>query len=167
MPQAKISPAAPVPVGDRDRAHDGSELLGHDELGVLVAALFDVANHARRATPGDPIEPAGTRLLVWVQILNSPRPSELAAELRLDLSTVSRHVRSLTNDGYLTCAPDADDRRAQRITLTPRGHEAIAAVVANRRRAIGQVIAHWPAEDRSRLTDLLRRLADDMAGATA
>ena len=138
--------------------------VGDDELGVLVTALYDVANHARRGGHDDPVEPAGTRVLVWVQALGSPRPSELACKLRLDLSTVSRHVRALTTDGYLAVEKDAADGRAQRITLTDTGHEAIATVVANRRAAIGDVIAHWPAEDRTRLTELMRRLADDMAG---
>jgi hypothetical protein len=39
-------------------------------------------------------------------------------------------------------------------------------VVADSRRAvIGSALAHWPADDLTRLTELLRRLADDLAEA--
>jgi DNA-binding MarR family transcriptional regulator len=137
--------------------------VGDDALGALVTALYDIANQARRAAAGDPVEPAGVRVLVWVQALGSPRPSELATKLRLDLSTVSRHVRALSADGYLAVAPDAEDGRAQRITLTDQGHEAIKSVVANRREALGAVFSRWPADDQTQLTTLMRRLADEMA----
>ena len=78
------------------------EALGADELGQVVGALYDVANHARRATSGDPIEPAGVRVLVWVKALGSPRPSELALGLHLDLSTVSRHLKALADSGWIS-----------------------------------------------------------------
>lgn len=155
MSQAKTAPPRLLPPGTAG---------ARDELGVLISALYDVANLARRSADGDPVEPAGMRVLVWVQALANPRPSELACELRLDLSTVSRHVRALTADGFLTAERDADDGRAQRIALTDAGHAAIATVVANRRQTIGEAIAHWPDADRADLTNLLRRLADDLAG---
>jgi DNA-binding MarR family transcriptional regulator len=101
-----------------DRVRTGPPPAG-DDLGVLIRALYEVGGQARRASPGDPVEPAGMRVLVWVQALGSPRPSELAHELRLDLSTVSRHVSALVADGLLRSDPDAEDRRAQRLSVTP------------------------------------------------
>jgi len=137
--------------------------LGTDELGIIVGSLYDISNRARRAVAGDPVEPAGLRVLVGVQSLGAPRPSELAQELQLDLSVISRHVRALTEAGHLTTTPDPDDKRAQRISLTDAGRDAIRKVVENRRSAIGSVLASWPAEDKTRLTELLRQLADDLA----
>jgi DNA-binding MarR family transcriptional regulator len=137
--------------------------LGTDELGVIVGALYDISHRARRATPGDPVEPAGLRVLVAVQTSGSPRPSEVAQALQLDLSVVSRHVSSLVNDGQLLITPDPDDRRAHHISLTAKGEETIRTVVDNRRSAVGKVLASWPADDKARLTDLLRQLADDLA----
>lgn len=157
------STPAPRPARASLRPRRPAEALGTDELGQIVGSLYDVANHARRATHGDPIEPAGVRVLVWVKALGSPRPSELALGLRLDLSTVSRHLRALAAEGYVQTERDANDGRAQRVSITDAGIEAIAQVVENRRSVIGAATRDWSPADRGKLAELLRRLADDLA----
>jgi DNA-binding MarR family transcriptional regulator len=158
MPQAKIrtQESAEPATGSTDA-----------ELDLLVSALYDVSNLARtlarRTTAGDPLEPAATRVLVVVHRLGATRASGLACELHLDLSTVSRHIGALARDGHLVIEPDPADGRAQLISLSESGEAVLQQVYANRRAAIGSVIADWPDADTATLTDLLRRLAHDMA----
>lgn len=134
-----------------------------EDLDVLVHALYDVANLSRRLTRDDPVEPAAVRVLAYVGRLGAPRPSELASALQLDLSTVSRHVRSLENAGFLQTRPDQADRRAQLIALTAEGTAAVRQVIQNRCDAIAVALDDWAPEDRRALAALLRRLGDDLA----
>jgi DNA-binding MarR family transcriptional regulator len=137
------------------------------EIDALVHALYEVASISRRLTHDDPVEPAAARLLAHVQRLDDPRPSELAAVLQLDLSTVSRHVRALVSSGHLTVRPDDHDRRAQRVVLTPDGQAAIDRVVRNRCAAVEDAVSHWDADDRRALAGLLHRLGEELARGPA
>jgi DNA-binding MarR family transcriptional regulator len=98
--------------------------------------------------------------------LGTVRPSDLAAQMRLDLSTISRHVRSLEQQGLVERTADPDDARAQRISITDRGSDVLARVLGHRAATIGEAIAHWPHRDRRALHQLLRRLAGDLSKVT-
>lgn len=137
------------------------------DIDALVSALYEVASISRRLTHDDPVESAAARVLACVRRLEAPRPSELAAELKLDLSTVSRHVRTLEASGHLAVRPDEHDGRAQRVVLTDAGHDAIAHVVRNRCEAVENAVSHWDPADRARLGTLLHRLAGDLARTPA
>jgi DNA-binding MarR family transcriptional regulator len=54
--------------------------------------------------------------------------TELAAELELDKSTLSRTVDSLVGDGLVRRETNAGNRRSQHISLTPQGEEATAGI---------------------------------------
>jgi DNA-binding MarR family transcriptional regulator len=89
----------------------------------------------------------------------APRLSELAARCRLDHSTISRHVRTLEDAGYLRRAGDPRDRRAYRLEATAEG----LALLDDRLRVwaarISEAIADWSDDDRRALTALVTRLA--------
>ncbi len=74
---------------------------------------------------------ASSTALAAVVAAGSPRVSELADAMGLDLSTVSRQVSSLRRLGLLEAVPDATDGRSQRLTATPAG---VAVLHAERRR---------------------------------
>ena len=137
------------------------------DIDALVHALYEVASISRRMTHDDPVEPAAARVLAHVRRLDAPRPSELAGDLQLDLSTVSRHVRALEGSGHLTVRPDDHDRRAQRVVLTADGEDAIDRVIRNRCRAVENAVSHWDADDRRALATLLHRLGEDLARTPA
>jgi DNA-binding MarR family transcriptional regulator len=132
-------------------------------LKSLVLALYDVAVHARRFQSRDPVDTASIRLLSTLQHAGPMRPSDLAGLHLLDLSTISRHLRGLEDEGYVQREADPDDGRAIRFVLTESGADALDAVVANRCAALGGVLENWPAADRDQLGELLRRLADDLS----
>jgi DNA-binding MarR family transcriptional regulator len=157
-PSGHVSPVPPAAHALRS---------GDPEIDALVTALYEVATISRRLTHDDPVEPAAARVLAHVRRLTDPRPSELAADMKLDLSTVSRHVRALETSGHLTTRPDAHDRRAQRVVLTDDGSDAVDQVVRNRCAAVQRAVSHWDPADRSALATLLHRLGEELAADQA
>lgn len=91
------------------------------------------------------------------------RLQDLAADLGLDASTVSRHVTGLERSGLLARVPDPDDGRARRVILTAAGSAAWSRDRAARRELVRRALSRWPAEDRRRLTALLTQLNEELA----
>ena len=104
----------------------------------LALALFDVVRLSRRSRGSDAIEPAAVAVLSTVERLRPARPSDVAGELHLDLSTVSRHLTRL---------------------------DALFAVLANRAATLDSALSSWNPQDRETLATLLRNLARDLEAA--
>lgn len=128
----------------------------------LVVALYDVVRHSRRTSGSEVLEPAATVVLAAVARLDPARPSDIACDIRLDLSTVSRHLGHLERNGYVARSEDPADGRARRVSPTAQGRAALDQVVTARSALVNQALAQWSPDDRATLTRLLRRLADDM-----
>ena len=131
----------------------------------LSSALYAVMLRLSRLPVDQPVDKAGLAVLHESRRLGTVRPSDLAAQMHLDLSTISRHLRSLEKQGLVQRSADPDDARALRISITARGAEVLTKVSNHRARTIRDAIAHWPTGDRSALCQLLRRLAGDLAPA--
>jgi DNA-binding MarR family transcriptional regulator len=130
-----------------------------DELAV---ALYAVVLRLRRLPITGPVDKAALAVLHETHRLGPVRPSDLATQMHLDLSTVSRHLRVLETRGLVTRTPDPHDARAHTIGLTEDGGEVLAHLLDQRAMAIRDAIAHWPAEDRHTLTRLVHQLAEDL-----
>jgi DNA-binding MarR family transcriptional regulator len=128
----------------------------------LAGALYAVALRLSRLPVNEPVDKAGLAVLHEARRLGIFRPSDLAGQMRLDLSTISRHLRSLEQQGMVQRTADPDDARAQRISITARGGEVLNRVLDHRAATIRAAVAHWPEIDRGTLQHLLRRLADDL-----
>jgi DNA-binding MarR family transcriptional regulator len=129
----------------------------------LAGALYTVVLRLSRLPVGEPVDKAGLAVLHETRRLGSFRPSDLAGQMRLDLSTISRHLRSLEEQGLVHRSADPDDARAQRITITGRGEDVLNRVMDHRAATIRDAIAHWPEGDRGALRQFLRRLAEDLS----
>lgn len=149
MVQASTSRQRPV-----SASPDGSD--------DLVIALFDVIRHSRRPLAKDELDPPAVVVLASVARLDPARPSEIACDVRLDLSTVSRHLSNLEAGEYVIRAHDPADGRAQRVSISDRGIAALRASVASRTEVLDAATGTWSSEDRTTLTGLLRRLADEL-----
>jgi DNA-binding MarR family transcriptional regulator len=133
----------------------------------LAGALYTVVLRLSRLPADEPVDKAGLAVLHETRRLGAFRPSDLAGQMHLDLSTISRHLRSLEEQGLVQRKADPDDARAQRITITDRGGEVLNRVMDHRAATIRDAIAHWPEGDRGALRQLLRRLAEDLSDVTA
>ncbi len=116
---------------------------------------------ARRLKPRpiDALDPASVWVLHYVQAHPPMRVSELAKRMELDSSTVSRHIRHLEENGYLSRTDDPDDRRATRIGLTDRGRAVLDESMRARVAIVDAATADWSEADRETLRTLMTRLA--------
>ena len=63
----------------------------------------------------------------------------LAAEMRLDPTTLTRNLRPLQRAGYLTVTRSASDARAKIVTLTRKGEKTIEALYPLWQRAYARI----------------------------
>ena len=86
------------------------------------------------------------------------RPSDLAAALYLDKSTVSRQIDAAARLGLVERSPDPDDARAVTVRLTPHARERLEALRAARMERWRAALAEWEPGDIAELTRLLGKL---------
>lgn len=120
----------------------------------LIAAWKNRAKHEAGA--------ADRVLLARLVSAGERRATDLAADAFLDLSTVSRQVRSLVERGLVERHPDPEDRRGSLLTPTPSGRVAFEHYKRQRDADLARLLEPWPAEDRYQLIRLLARLNDDL-----
>lgn len=126
-----------------------------------MAGLMDIIG-ALKNRANERENPATVFLLRHLRGSNPRRVSELADCSRLDVSTVSRHVKSLEEAGHLVRVEDPDDKRACLLRITPRGEQLYDAAMTARSAALERALADWPAADKRTLAGLMQRLADDL-----
>ena len=131
-------------------------------LDAAVAALYRAARSAQVLATGDPLEFAASRILSAVVRRGPVRPSVVAQESHVDLSTASRHIDTLVRQGLAAKSADPDDARASLVEVTTQGRAVLDVLLANRSAAIAPALATWSERDRDRLVSLLVRLADDL-----
>lgn len=127
--------------------------------------LFTIIRQMR-AYAGEPIDLPSMYLLYNVLQKPGVRVSELAGDVGLDSSTMSRHVQNLTRAGYLKRSAAADDKRAAAVHLTEQGLAVILEVVQSRSAMITRAIESWTAEDQRQFLELALRFIADF-GASA
>ena len=124
---------------------------------ALVVAMARVGKRLRQRAAGE-LDFSTFILLKTVHHLGPIRPSALAAELDLDASTVSRHVKSLEDHGLLVRTTDPDDGRAFQVALSDDGTARIEEAGARRRELIGSLVGDWSDQDREDLRRLLHQI---------
>lgn len=147
--------------GDQLRAEPLSD-EEYSELGKSMGMLFQRIMRSRK-------EPEGGQLaaLGMLSRCGPVRSSDLAKELFLDQSTVSRHVAHLEADGLVEKVADPSDRRATQLHLTELGHKHIKDFWQQRIDAMREGFEHWDPEDLRTLTRLMTRYVEDFAAIIA
>lgn len=95
------------------------------------------------------------------------RPTALAGLLGVDLSVVSRQVRALEDVGFVSRSADPADARAALVVATESGLAAFDQTRKQRTEVLDEVLAQWPADDRSALVRLLARFNAEIEAAIA
>ncbi|MFE2595514.1 MarR family winged helix-turn-helix transcriptional regulator [Streptomyces sp. NPDC057617] len=121
-----------------------------------------VRQHDRlMAMAGVPLDRAAVALLRQIAESDPLRPGELAARLGVEASHITRQVQHLEKAGYVIRVPDPDDRRAQRIQLTPSGRATVDRIREASCRAMQVALAAWSPEELRQLATLFNRMVDD------
>jgi DNA-binding MarR family transcriptional regulator len=133
----------------------------------LLKALHRVIRATKRTVQDDPEDRAAIIILSSLKENSAVRLSDLANDLLLDISTVSRQARALEDRGLVTRNGDLDDRRAVRLELAPAGLEVLDRAWTRRNQWLAESLRDWSAEDRLALVTMLRRFADSMTAEPA
>ena len=129
-------------------------------LGLLrVQKLLMAARHTAPRLEGG-IDVTAYPVLFVVAGAGTARVSEIATTLHNDVSTVSRQVSTLVTAGLLGKCADPSDGRASVVSLTDRGHEALAQIQANRATWFQGLLSEWESADTAAFVTRLRELAD-------
>ena len=91
--------------------------------------------------------------------------AEIARRQRVEAPTMCRTVDRLVRDGLVERRPDAADRRATRVHLTPEGRRAAAAGAEVVDALEARAFAGLDAAERRALADLLGRVIERLAPA--
>jgi DNA-binding MarR family transcriptional regulator len=94
----------------------------------------------------------------------------LSAELRVDLSTMSRNVALLERNGYAQRARSAEDGRIVHVRLTAKGKRALRTLRCEERDVLREVYDRVPPAERTKLLAALESLSaclDDASGGGA
>jgi DNA-binding MarR family transcriptional regulator len=98
---------------------------------------------------------------------NDMLSSVLAARLGIDKSTASRVTARLTERGYLTPAPAADDGRARPARLTKKGVRVAREVEEASRARFADILERVPATRRRAVVNALRDIVSALEAITA
>ena len=93
--------------------------------------------------------------------LGPARVSQVADELRVDLSVASRQVATLQRAGYVKRIPDPRDGRSQNLKLTAAGKRALRNAQQRGIEVLDRATAHWTDAEVETLVASLRRLRED------
>jgi DNA-binding MarR family transcriptional regulator len=105
-----------------------------------------------------------------LQALSASEPlsmGSLSAQLRVDVSTMSRNVSVMERNGYLTRARSDDDGRFVHVRLSPKGRRALETLCCDEREVLGDVYARIPPAERSRVMRALEVLEPCLSSAGA
>jgi len=143
-----------------------------DEASLDAWRAFLTAHaHVTRRISRDLVD-AGLPDLSWYDLLwalrRSPerrlRVNQLAREVVLSPTAMSRFVDRAEAAGYVRREPDPDDRRALQVALTDEGVELLRRMWPIYRRGIAEHFAAHLGGDPGELSDTLRRIAGSARG---
>ncbi|WCO65147.1 MarR family transcriptional regulator [Iamia majanohamensis] len=144
-----------------------------DAIATIEGALITLVRRANdprgnremHRTAGADIERAGAVMLARVEEHEPARLSVLADAAGVEVSTASRQVARLVEEGYVSREPDPDDRRASAHRLTPAGRDLRRRLAAARRAWLEGVLADFDADDVATFAHLLGRFVDEVEAA--
>ncbi|MGR7002299.1 MarR family winged helix-turn-helix transcriptional regulator [Yinghuangia aomiensis] len=138
-------------------------------LAVLIPPLRDLVRAARDDRLLDRVGkearadvPAHLALaLTRIGDFQPIRLGDLADQMEVGRTTLSRQVTDLVAAGLVRRIPDPQDARAATLELTPKGARTLRRIWDAWARLLGNATADWDAADRDRIPQLL----DDLARA--
>jgi len=139
------------------------ERVGHDDVvdGVLRAsrALVAVAARSLAAAEEDVTLPQ-YRVLVLLALRGPQRVLDLAEQLAVSQSTVTRMCDRLERKEMISRDRPRDNRRVVITTISSRGMQLVDAVTRRRRAEIRSIVRRMNPADRNALVAALHKFAD-------
>lgn len=133
------------------------------ELADGFVRLMRTFNRARDQYHADDNDLEWHQAIVLKSIhqLGPLRLGRLADHLRLDPSTLSRHVSTLVKDGFVERVADQEDGRASVLRVTPKADPVLAEIEARRVEFFASVVTDWSEADIRDFVGSLSRFESD------
>lgn len=136
---------------------------GDERLAQLFHAAYErmrtrIYDQARDQGFAD-LRPAHSAVLRNIDVAGS-RVVDLAERAGMTKQSMAYLTDSLEKLGYVAIAPDPDDRRAKRVTLTARGEAAVGTLARLSREAEADLGRHLGKQDLAGLYGAMRRVLD-------
>jgi DNA-binding MarR family transcriptional regulator len=132
---------------------------------AVLRLVMAMGRRFRMRIEGDAVDPSQAAILYSLSCRGAMRVGDLAESMRLDASTVSRHVHQLQEHGLIRRDQDPADGRASIVDITDEGRTALRATFDRRRAFVTEALSDWTPDDRQRLRDDLLRLTADLGDA--
>ncbi|WP_341393760.1 MarR family winged helix-turn-helix transcriptional regulator [Arthrobacter sp. G119Y2] len=146
----------------RPRQHEAAiETLEH-ALSVLWRRARSNSHKVAREVHPD-MEPAAYGLLLLLQQQQAMRLTDIAASIGIGKPSISRQIVMLESLGLVQKHADPQDGRAQAISLTPAGAQALARTQAARKDLFRTLLDGWDDEELVQLGSLLTKLNESYA----
>lgn len=100
-------------------------------------------------------------LLTSIKFLQPVRPSDLATQLHLDNSTITRTLRTMRERDLVSCLPEVDER-SRLIELTEAGQLALTRARRHWRQAQSTMAEQMGASDINELHELMDRFTEKL-----
>jgi DNA-binding MarR family transcriptional regulator len=144
-------------------------LSNYESIEQLVVSLYRLGL-VQRAIAREGLDELGSQGFIALALLHRLGPrrvSVIAERLHVDLSVASRQVTALVRAGYAARTADPDDRRAQRIAITPAGERVVRESHERMVAACAAALPGWSDDELRGLAAQLDRLRDDFAAEVA
>ncbi|MEM9796330.1 MAG: MarR family winged helix-turn-helix transcriptional regulator [Pseudomonadota bacterium] len=145
-----------------DDVHTAMEI---DHVGVDLwhaTRAYEAAMFRAIAETGHTVTLADSDVLAFVGP-NGVRSSEIARGRRVSKQAAQEQVQRLVARGYLTIAPDPEDGRAKRVSLTAKGEALMRDFVGVKRKLHQQVMDLLGPQDTRHLRLVLQRITAQMS----
>lgn len=145
--------------------------VGRDDVGRIEDSLVTLVRRANdprgnrqiNEVAGVEVDRASAVMLARISELEPARVSVLARAAGVDLSTASRQVGRLVDDGLVERATDPTDRRASTHRLTASGRALHRRLAEGRRVVIGAALDGFSAVERTQFATLLERFVANIS----
>jgi len=129
---------------------------------AVVRLMMAMGRRFRARIDGDTVDPSQAAILYVLKSQGAMRLGDLAEAMRLDASTVSRHVQQLGDRGLIDRDPDPEDGRARIIAISDAGLTGLKHTFDQRRAFITAAMSGWTDAERERLRDDIVRLTGSL-----
>jgi DNA-binding MarR family transcriptional regulator len=139
---------------------------GDDDLGVVeyetAMLLRRTELQVRRSNIFGALDRAAYLLLRTFDQIGPATATQIATELSLDGTTVSRQLSKMERNGWIVRQPHPKDGRSTTLRPTGLGIQMMEEVRARRRDRTDLMMAGWSPSDVHHFGDLLRRYNDSV-----
>ncbi|MDV6273888.1 MarR family winged helix-turn-helix transcriptional regulator [Rhodococcus erythropolis] len=135
---------------------------------ALVDTIFMFGRSLRAAvtTGADSLlPPALVSVLFMLAARGECRQNELAVDLCVSQSSLSRQMSDLVDAGYVERNPDPADKRAFRIRVSEEGHDVLRRTTQRRAARLRNMLEDWSQEEAMAAVTSLQRLNETFSAS--